>query len=62
MSKEEKKFRGYVMDRLGTVPAKKTKFYFTYREAHEAAEKLCSKTLGERGAIFVAHKDDDVED
>ena len=47
------KYRGIVSDRMGTIEDRKTKFYDTYKEAHEAAEKLCKKTIGERGKINV---------
>lgn len=48
------KYRGYVKDRLNSLETRKTKFYDTYLEAHEAAEKLSKKHFsGERGTIDV---------
>lgn len=47
----EKKYQGIVKDRMGTMETRKTKTYATYKEAHDAAEKLCKKTMGERGSI-----------
>lgn len=49
----EKKYRGIVIDHLNELETRKTKFYTTYRQAHEAAEKLCKKTYGDRGRIDV---------
>lgn len=51
------KYRGLVIDRMNTLETRKTKYYSTYQEAHEAAEKLCKKTLGERGSIDVEEKE-----
>ena len=54
MSKKEKiEFVGYVLDRLRSMYPKKTKKYKTYYEAHSAAEKLCKRTMGDRGSIHV---------
>lgn len=47
------KYVGVVKDRLKGVEAKRTKKYNTYREAHDAAERLCKRTMGERGTIDV---------
>ena len=47
------KYQGHVIDRLGTLDARKTKLYDSYYEAHKAAEKLCERTMGERGEINV---------
>jgi len=47
------KFRGLIIDELKTLETKKTKFYDSYQEAHQAAEKLCKKTMGDRGIINV---------
>lgn len=44
---------GVVMDRLQELKTRKTKKYDTYREAHDAAERLCKRTMGERGIIDV---------
>jgi len=49
----ERKYQGIVTDRLGTLETRKTKLYATYKEAHDAAEKLCKKTMGDRGTIDV---------
>jgi len=50
---ESVRYRGYVKDSLRELDALKTKLYDTYQEAHEAAERLCKKTLGDRGTIDV---------
>jgi hypothetical protein len=44
---------GYVIDRLGSLPTRKTRKYSTYKEAHDAAEKLCKRTYGARGYVGV---------
>lgn len=49
-------YRGLVLDRMDTVETRKTKWYDTYKEAHEAAEKLCKKTIGERGKITIEER------
>lgn len=49
----ERKYIGIVKDQLRYLGTYKTKYYSTYKEAHDAAEKLCKKTLGERGSIDV---------
>lgn len=49
----ERKYIGIVKDHLGALDTHKTKSYSTYRAAHDAAEKLCKKTLGDRGSIDV---------
>lgn len=49
----EKKYIGIVKDQLRYLGTHKTKSYSTYKEAHDAAEKLCKKTLGKRGIIDV---------
>lgn len=46
-------YRGIVKDELRTLEDKVTKPYQTYFDAHEAAEKLCKDTYGERGEIDV---------
>ena len=48
---------GVVKDRLQTMEARRTKKYDTYKEAHDAAEKLCERTMGERGTIDVEQID-----
>ena len=52
---EEKKmlYVGIVRDDLKSLEDKRTKIYATYKEAHDAAEKLCKKTYGDRGSIVV---------
>lgn len=50
------KYRGEVKDRM-TGDVKKTFWKDTYQDAHNAAEKLCKRTLGSRGTIFVVDKD-----
>jgi len=47
------KYIGIVKDRLQTLETRKTRKYNTYKEAHDAAEKLCRRTMGERGTIDV---------
>ena len=48
------KYRGLVKDRMHYAPLKKTFWYSTYEEAHNAAEELCKKFYsGERGEIDV---------
>ena len=37
------KYRGLAIDRMGTLETKKTKWYGTYKEAHDAAKKLAKK-------------------
>lgn len=45
------KYQGIVKDMGDTLPNRKTKFYDTYMDAHNAAEKLCKRTYGNRGTI-----------
>jgi len=52
-----KKYRGVVKDALKTLETRRTKWYATYKEAHDAAENLCSRTMGSRGSIDVAQDD-----
>lgn len=49
----EMKYVGIVKDRLQGLETRKTRKYNTYKEAHDAAEKLCRRTMGERGTIDV---------
>lgn len=49
----EKKYQGIVKDQLGSLDTRKTRTYETYKEAHDAAEKLCKRTMGDRGTIEV---------
>lgn len=51
--KSKRKFRGFVVDRLGTIKTKKTRFYKSYYEAHKQAERLCQRTIKDRGEISV---------
>ena len=51
------KYRGLVIDQLKTMTTRKTGVYDTYKEAHDAAEKLCKKTMGERGTIEVEEEE-----
>jgi hypothetical protein len=51
------KFIGIVRDQLHTMEDRKTKPYATYKEAHDAAEKLCKRTMGDRGTIEVEEKE-----
>jgi hypothetical protein len=41
---------------MGVLNTRITKYYETYKEAHDAAEKLCKKTMGDRGEISVKEK------
>jgi len=50
------KYQGLVIDSLKSLDTKKTKSYDTYKEAHDAAEKLCKRTMGDRGKIEVSEK------
>lgn len=54
-------FKGIVKDQLGTMEDRTTKTYSTYFEAHQAAEKLCKKTMGDRGTIVVIEIKEDVK-
>ena len=47
------KYVGVVKDRLQTMETQKTRGYDTYKEAHDAAERLCERTMGDRGTIDV---------
>lgn len=47
------KFIGVVKDCLKTMEPRKTNSYDTYKEAHDAAERLCKRTMGDRGTIDV---------
>lgn len=44
-------YQGIVKDRLHSLPTRKTKYYKTRSAAHNAAEKLCKRTYGNRGSI-----------
>lgn len=46
-------YRGIVKDDMRTLETKHTKWYPTYQEAHQAAEKLCKRTYGQRGSVDV---------
>jgi len=47
------KYQGIVRDQLKTMDDRRTRLYDTYKAAHDAAEKLCKRTMGDRGAIDV---------
>ncbi len=48
------KHQGLVIDRMNHFPPRKTHWYETYKEAHDAAEKLCKKHYsGDRGEVDV---------
>jgi hypothetical protein len=49
-------YRGIVKDDLRTLENKYTKWYDTYQDAHQAAEKLCKRTYGDRGSVEVEGK------
>ena len=43
MIKNSTKHQGYVTDLMGNLQTRYTKWYYTYKEAHDAAEKLAKK-------------------
>jgi hypothetical protein len=47
------KYFGFVEDRLKVMKTRRTKGYKCYYDAHKAAEKLCKRTMGDRGTIGV---------
>jgi len=48
------KYKGVARDRLGELKTRETRQYETYLEAHQAAERLCSKYFtGDRGEVDV---------
>lgn len=49
-------YQGIVIDRLGSLPTKRTRWYENYKQAHLAAEKLCNETYKDRGEIDVIIK------
>jgi hypothetical protein len=51
------KYQGAVIDGLKTMDTRYTRNYGSYKEAHDAAERLCKKTMGDRGHIDVIEKD-----
>ena len=51
--KKKVRYRGVVEDQMKTMDKRKTKHYNTYKDAHDAAERLCKKTIGDRGTIDV---------
>ena len=51
--KKKVRYRGVVEDQMKTMDTRKTKHYSTYKDAHDAAERLCKKTMGDRGTIDV---------
>lgn len=53
---KEVKYQGIVKDQLNTLDTRKTKLYSTYKDAHDAAEKLCKRTMESRGTIEVVEK------
>lgn len=61
MEVAEMKYRGIVTDDLKTLGTRKTKWYGTYKEAHDAAEKLCKRTMGDCGSIDVERTEEVVE-
>jgi hypothetical protein len=56
-------YKGIVSDDLNTMETRYTKLYETWKDAHDAAEKLCKRTMGSRGSIGVREviKDSDKE-
>jgi hypothetical protein len=51
-------YRGLIIDTIHTLDDRKTKWYSTYKEAHDAAESLCKRTMGDRGTIEIITKED----
>lgn len=47
------KYQGIVKDQMGTMDTLKTRICDTYKGAHDAAETLCKKTMGDRGTIDI---------
>ena len=47
-------YRGIARDKLSALKERRTKHYAALYEAHEAAEKLARKHMGERGEVSVA--------
>ena len=47
------RFVGHVIDQLKTMDCRHTRRYKTYTGAHDAAKKLCKRTMGGRGIIEV---------
>lgn len=54
------KYKGIVKDRMGSLDTKETRWYPTYKDAHDAAEKLCKKTIGNRGTLLVQDEDGEI--
>lgn len=55
-------YRGLVIDRLKTMDTRQTKWYHTYKEAQDAAEKLCKRTMDDRGTIEILSRYSKKED
>lgn len=56
--KNAKNHRGIVIDRLGDLNTRLTKWYFTYGEAHRAAERLAKRHFTDgRYEIDVEYRD-----
>jgi hypothetical protein len=47
------KYIGVVTDNLRSLPMRITRQYTSYKAAHDAAERLCARTMGDRGIIGV---------
>ena len=54
------KYKGIVKDRMGSLDPKETRWHATYKDAHDAAERLCKVTIGERGTILVQDEDGEI--
>jgi len=50
-------YKGIIVDKMGVLKTRFTKWYETYKETYDAAEKLCKNTMGDRGEIFVKGRD-----
>jgi hypothetical protein len=56
--KKSKNYRGVITDRLDLLDTRLTKWYFTYPEAHKAAEQLAKNHFtDERYEIDVEYRD-----
>jgi hypothetical protein len=51
--KYEVKYQGIVKDQMKILATRKTRLYNTYKAAHDAAEKICKRSMGNRGILEV---------
>ena len=51
-------YQGIVKDRMQSLATRKTRYYYTYQDAHSAAWKLAKKYYtGERAGVYVQDVD-----